>query len=40
MFAINSVLKTDPWTYKIKDLHGRKLQEAFMKKNCWQMTYK
>ena len=25
IFVIDSVLKTDPWTFDIKDLHGRKL---------------
>ena len=25
IFIINSVLKTNPWTYKIKDLNGEKL---------------
>ena len=34
IFFINSVLKTSLWTYKIKDLYARKLQEAYMKMNC------
>ena len=32
VFIINSVLKTNPWTYKIKDLNGEKLIESFHEK--------
>ena len=32
MFIINSVLKTNTWTYKIKDFNGEK-KEVFIKKN-------
>ena len=32
IFAIDSVLKTYPWTYKIKDSNGEKIIESFMKK--------
>ena len=35
IFIINSVLKTDPWTYKIKDLNREKIIGSyFEKKNC------
>ena len=32
IFVINSVLKTNPWTYKIKDLNGNKIIGRFYKK--------
>ena len=32
IFIINSVLKTNPWTYKIKDLNGRKIIRSFYEK--------
>ena len=32
IFMIDSLLKTNPWTYKIKDLNRE--YEDFMKKNC------
>ena len=35
IFIIVSVLKIDPWTYKIKDLNGEKIIESFYKKNCF-----
>ena len=33
IFITDSVLKINPWTYKIKDLNRQKLI-VFMKKNC------
>ena len=33
IFIIDSVLKTNLWTYKIKDLNGKKIIEVFMKRN-------
>ena len=32
MFIINSVLTTDPWTYKTKDLNGEKIKGSFHEK--------
>ena len=32
IFVIVSVLKIDPWTYKIKDLNGEKIIESFYEK--------
>ena len=32
IFIIDSVLKTNPWTYKIKDLNGKKLIGSFIGK--------
>ena len=32
IFIIDSVLKTNPWTYKIKDLNGEKIIESFHEK--------
>ena len=32
IFIIDSVLKTSPWTYKIKDLNGEKIMGSFHKK--------
>ena len=32
IFIINSVLKTNPCTYKIKDLNGEKIIETFYEK--------
>ena len=40
MFMINSVLKTFPWAYKIKDLNREKIGQSFMKKNCCRVCYK
>ena len=35
IFITDSVLKTNPWTYEIKDLYKKKkLYEVSMKKNC------
>ena len=41
-FIINSVLKTYPWIYKIKDLNGEKIvgKRIFMEKNCCWVYYK
>ena len=32
MFIIDSVFKTNPWTYKIKDLNGEKIIGSFYEK--------
>ena len=32
MFIINSGLKTNPWTYKLKDLNGEKIIISFYEK--------
>ena len=32
IFAIGSVLKTNPWTYKIKELNGETIMESFYEK--------
>ena len=40
IFTTDSVLKTNPCTYKIKDLNGEKVIGAFMKKNCCGVNYK
>ena len=32
IFIINSVLKTNPWTYKMKDLNGENIIERFYEK--------
>ena len=32
IFIIDSVLKTNPWTYKIKDLNGEKIIGSFYEK--------
>ena len=32
IFVINSVLKTSPWTYKIKDLNREKIIQSFYEK--------
>ena len=29
IFIINCLLKTNPWTYKVKDLNGEKIIESF-----------
>ena len=34
IFIINSVLKTNPWTYKIKDLNEEKIIGSFHEKKC------
>ena len=34
IFIIDSVLKTNPWTYKIKDLNGEKIMGSFYENNC------
>ena len=31
-FTIDSVLKTNPWTYKVKDLNGKKIIGSFYEK--------
>ena len=37
---IDCVLKTNPWTYKFKELNGEKIIGVFMKKNCCVVYYK
>ena len=38
IFIINSVLKTNPWTYKTKDLNGgKKMQSFYEKKLLWSI---
>ena len=37
---IDSVLKTNLWTYKLKYLNREKMSEVFMKKNCCEVYYK
>ena len=43
IFIINSVLKANPWTYKIKDLNGEKIIGSFYEKellrNILLMSY-
>ena len=39
-FIINSILKTNPWTYKIKDLNGEKIIGSFYENNCCLVYYK
>ena len=34
MFFIDSVLKTNPWAYKIRDLNEEKTIGSFYGKNC------
>ena len=34
IFANDSVLKLNPWTYKINNLNGEKIIGNFLKKNC------
>ena len=34
IFLIDSVLKTNAWTYKIKDLKGEKIIVSFFENNC------
>ena len=33
MFAIKSLLKTNPWTYEIKNLNGEKIRGIFYEKD-------
>ena len=40
IFIIDSVLKTNPWIYKIKDLNGEKIIGSFYEKNCRGVYYK
>ena len=35
IFITNSVLKTNPWTYKIKDLNGEKIIDSFHEKESF-----
>ena len=32
IFIIDPILKTNPWTYKLKDLNGEKIIESFYEK--------
>ena len=36
LFITDSVLKTNLWTYKIKDLHGQKIIGSFYEKELLQ----
>ena len=40
IFVIESVLETNSWTYKIKDLNGEKIIGNFYKKNCCSVYHK
>ena len=40
IFVIDSVLKTNPWAYKIKDLNGEKLIGSFYKNDVLLSNYK
>ena len=40
IFIIDSVLKTNPWICKIKDLNGEKIIGSFYEKNCCGVYYK
>ena len=38
IFIIDSVLKANPWTYRIKDLNGEKIIERFyVKELLWSI---
>ena len=34
IFIVDSVFKTNPWAYKIKDSNGEKIVGSFYEKNC------
>ena len=40
VFIVDSVSKTNPWTYKVKDLNRVKIIASFLKKNCCWLNYK
>ena len=40
IFVIDSVLKTNPWAYKIKNLNGEKLIGSFYKNDVLLSNYK
>ena len=40
IFIIDSVLKTNAWTYKLKDLNGEKITGTFYEKELLQSIYK
>ena len=40
IFIIDSVLKTNAWTYKIKDLNGEKIIGTFYEKELLWSIYK
>ena len=40
IFIIDSVLKTNPWTYKIKDLNRGKIIGSFYEKELLLVNYK
>ena len=40
IFIIVSVLKTNPWSYKINNLNGEKIIGSFYEKNCCGVYYK
>ena len=39
IFIIDSVLKTIPWTYKLKDLNWQKIIESFYEKKMFLSTF-
>ena len=39
IFVIDSILKTNPWTYKSKDINKEKIKDL-MKKNCCRVDHK
>ena len=40
IFVIDSFLKINLWTYKIKDLNGEKVIKSFYQKDCCWVKYK
>ena len=36
IFIVDSILKTNPWAYKVKDLNGEKIIESFYEKELLQ----
>ena len=40
IFIIDSVLKTNAWTYKLKDLNGEKIIGTFYEKELLRSIYK
>ena len=40
IFVVDSVLKSNPWPYKIKGLHGETIIGSFYGNNCCWMNYK
>ena len=40
IFIIDSILKTNTWTYKMKDINGEKIIGKFYEKNSCRVNYK